>query len=1138
MCSFAMRRNTLWAWALWFAFGILGFGSEPTTAQTSPVLFPVAKQLPLSGSAYPEFAGDFNGDGVPDLAYLGGVGLEIVLSAGSNTPTTVTTALTCPGASAVQAQPSFADVNNDKKLDLIYSCSGYITIQLGNGDGTFQTPAYFAINNAGTPVLVDLNGDGFLDIATLVSSSTAPQVAVLLNQGSTNPGVFQIPKPYPAPAGSSSLLAGDFNGDGKQDLITSILATSPNIVYTGFSILYGRGDGTLNASTTQSANFTGFTIGDFNNDGITDIALQLVPPSNTSLFTSVQVLLGSTSGTFSQSASLQVLAELPGATNLMEATDLTKSDNLDLVVASNVLDVFVGDGKGGFTHSGSYPVTSNGEYPLLFADLSGSGNPGLIFGNPYGAFYFPGNGDGTLQASPGTPVVGPVADVNNDGIADMVFTTSQTIGTSFGVALGRGDGTFSILDQAIPLPASDKYYLMTGDFNGDGNIDTIAINPGSVGDDVCVEPPNAQLISYLGSGNGRFQAVGTPVALGVSYPGAGVTGDFNSDGKLDLILPYGAGTVCGLGLVFVPGNGDGTFGTPVPLNVTQNNQYPGLLVGDLNNDKKLDFVWGNAVFLGNGDGTFRQIPLTVPVSTGQFPALVALSDLNGDGILDAVASPGTAIYAGNGDGTFQTTPFYTVPLPQYTYSFAAADVNGDSKPDLLFVEQGGGSSFLAVYVGDGSGNFTPDTNAYYVNASQYEYDENPPSPTRLNSQAPPLASDSKLDMLIPLGGSSGSTYAVSLLNQTNPPPVKPSPITTVTALQASPTTGTPGWTITFTASVFGTNPSGRVTFTANGNDLGTGALANGAATLQTSFASAGSYAVTASYPGDSNNSASTSAVVTVTIGQAATTTSLQASPSAGDVNGQITLTATVTGSVPTGTVTFATGTTSLGKATVSNGAATLQTSFAAAGSYPITATYGGDANNLSSTSSAVTVVIAAPGFTVAASPSSASVTAGQSATFTFTVTPSGGYSGTVKFSCGTLPSMAACAFSPASITTSGSAAASSTLTVTTAAATAMLHPDQPFGPYGPWLPVSGLALAGLTGLGFAPGRVKRWNSKLRLLSWALLLASVSLGALGCGGGNSTPSNPGTPAGSYTVSVTAGDSAGGPQQSTTVSLVVR
>jgi hypothetical protein len=870
------------------------------------------------------------------------------------------------------------------------------------------------------------------------------------------------------------------------------------------------------------------------------VALLLLSSPN-SLYTSVQILLGSTSGTFTQGASLPLVATAGSASGYsgpLAVAALTSDGNLDLVVTTSVLNIFHGDGKGNFTPTGSYGVGFVS--PVLFADVNGDGKQDLILANPIGAVIFPGNGDSTFQAPPATPVYGLPADVNNDGIADMVFTPPLG-GNFFGTALGKGDGTFAILDQTTPLPTpsanSPQYSLMLGDFNGDGKVDTLAIYPGSLPPcPACATPVDAEVLSYLGSGDGRFQAQSTALALGVGDAEAGIAGDFNSDGKLDLILPYVGGQG---GLLFVPGNGDGTFGAPVNLNASQSSQSPNLLVGDLNNDKKLDFIWGDAVFLGNGDGTFKQIPLQIGASPAGTAAAIAIADFNGDGILDAVSGPGVAIYAGKGDGTFQTTPFYS--LPNYLLGFAAAgDVNGDGNPDLLVL---GSSSewpqpYLKPYLGDGHGNFTPDTNTYLVAIGQYGVGV---TPTRLNNQAPTLPKDNRLDLLLTLSsGTTGGTYVASLLNQTNPAPVKPPPLTSTTALQTSLATATPGVAITLTASIFGANPTGSVSFAANGNALGTEAVVNGTATLATSFASAGSYSVTATYSGDGNNTASTSSAVSITVTPSTTATTLQATPSAGNVNGQITLKATVSGDSPTGSVSFAAGSTSLGKATLANGVATLQTSFAAAGSYATTATYQGDQNNAASTSSAVTIVIAAPDFTVTATPTSGTVPPGQTATFTFTVTPAGGYSGTVKFSCGPLPAQAACSFSPASAAPSGGSPVSSTLTVTTVAATTALNPNQHSTPtLPPWIPAGGLALAGAMGIAFAPRKIKRWNRQLRLLSWGLLLASLPLSVSGCGGGNSSPSTPATtPAGSYTISVNVTDSAGGPQHAVSVALVVQ
>jgi hypothetical protein len=104
----------------------------------------------------------------------------------------------------------------------------------------------------------------------------------------------------------------------------------------------------------------------------------------------------------------------------------------------------------------------------------------------------------------------------------------------------------------------------------------------------------------------------------------------------------------------------------------------------------------------------------------------------------------------------------------------------------------------------------------------------------------------------------------------------------------------------------------------------------------------------------------------------------------------------------------------------------------------------------------------------------------------------------------------------------------------------MLNMEKQSGPsLPPWIPTGGLAIAGAMGLAIAPRKIRRWNRQLRVLSLGLLLASLSLSLMSCGGGGSSaPSNPATPAGSYTLSVNASDSGGGPQHAISLTLSVQ
>jgi Pro-kumamolisin, activation domain/Bacterial Ig-like domain (group 3) len=312
----------------------------------------------------------------------------------------------------------------------------------------------------------------------------------------------------------------------------------------------------------------------------------------------------------------------------------------------------------------------------------------------------------------------------------------------------------------------------------------------------------------------------------------------------------------------------------------------------------------------------------------------------------------------------------------------------------------------------------------------------------------------------------------------------------------------------------------------------------------------GSHGLMASYPGDSSYSAS-SATESVNITPASTTLALSSSAATVQVGANVTLTANLStqsnGDAPSGTVQFFNGSTPISgtvsysrlpydPTTFASAAlqATLTTSFSAAATDSITAQFGNDPNYAAATSPAVSVTVtsAPAGFTLAASPASISIaSAGQSGTTTLTVSPTNGFTGTVNFTC-TVPAAmkeAGCSLNPVSLTTSGT----TTLTVTT---TAPHTVGSLFRIPSGWFPLGGgIVLLFVLTLSIA---AKRRRLKLSLGFAALCLVAAM--AVGCGGGSSgggggSTTDPGTPAGTYSVTVTG--TSGSITQTANVSVTV-
>jgi hypothetical protein len=259
--------------------------------------------------------------------------------------------------------------------------------------------------------------------------------------------------------------------------------------------------------------------------------------------------------------------------------------------------------------------------------------------------------------------------------------------------------------------------VVVGDFNHDGKLDLAVLNSGdaSAGD-------NGGVSILLGNGDGTFQPAKN-LAIGKNCTSI-AGGDFDGDGNEDLVLVRpGDPTVSDYGdVTLFLGNGDGTFrqGQVVPLGTNPSVSNQAVLAWDLNGDGRLDLVVAHfsqfSVLLGNGNGTF-QSPVDYPgFPGGASPTWLATVDLAGNGVKDLAVAGGLdlGLWLNNGDGTFSHgTLFVDSGL------HAAGDFNGDRKDDLVVNSisvkcvykcrpgSGGGTDSSKLLLGNGDGTFQP-----------------------------------------------------------------------------------------------------------------------------------------------------------------------------------------------------------------------------------------------------------------------------------------------------------------------------------------------------------------------------------------------------------------------------------------------
>jgi len=325
---------------------------------------------------------------------------------------------TSTGANTLPVWTTLADVNGDGKLDLITSlyATDSVSVQLGNGDGTFQAATNILIESGFGPAEVHALSLGSGNVDLIVGSFNLNEIAVLLGTGD---GTFGAPTFYTVGSATNtptSLTTGDFNNDGKLDV--AVADTADNTI----SIFLGDGSGGLtlqspaiNVGRTPEA----IRAGDFNGDSYSDLAV-----ANYSDGT-VTTLLNNKDGSFT--ATTKPVGS--GAGSGPQALAINgNGSSLLLAVANyqdNTVSVMQSDGSGSFGSQTIIPV-GNGPDDVNFADFDGNGVEDLVVSN-----YTSGTVNLVLAPTGSHKVLGPfkvgnnpysaaVGDLNLDGTPDLV----------------------------------------------------------------------------------------------------------------------------------------------------------------------------------------------------------------------------------------------------------------------------------------------------------------------------------------------------------------------------------------------------------------------------------------------------------------------------------------------------------------------------------------------------------------------------------------------------------------------------------------------------------------------------------------------------------------------------------------------
>jgi len=685
----------------------------------------LADAIPISpnidGSGAPVGAADFDGDGIADLVL--GDFTDLLVFPGSETGVLrAPQVISGCGSGFFQ----FGDVNHDGNLDIVVAGSDICTL-LGDGAGGFAVPVH-------TPIPV--SQVVAMRLVHLSPRDPASVVLWVVQQGNPGATALQVfagagDGSFVAPAGNVDapptnvglpMLAGDFNGDGADDL----LFVDPSL--SAVQLMSGDGAGGFAAPTrlgltTQSFNIPSLAIADVNGDGFADVVI-----GHDAI---VEVKLGSASAPLANG--LETPVPVPIAS--IAAGDLDGDGRSDVIVTSLLEERFtilLGAADGRLVAGDRPRVGVLARSPLVLADFDGDGRLDAG-GFPQGRFEFaiarsaPG---GTFRAPLDIPigertsVTGvAVADFDGDGLPDFAVATLT------GVRSFRNLGGGQFVLAATVDYADGAFNVLAGDFDRDGKVDLVT--------------SSGTAIDFLhGNGDGTF-APPVRVATPNSRFGSVAAADLDGDGRLDLALVEIWNDLSSHVEIML-GDGAGSFGPRTHVFVVQaftGISFGPLLASDVTQDGIPDLIVG----IGSGPSTVPGGLLIIPsagpalygkpVIFGPMSAVysIAVADLDGTGpVVIANQDDGNSLRVGFDGGAFTAA----ASLPPLGV-FALADLDGTHAPDLVSGDVFGFPMHL--FRNDGSGAF----------AQAFDFETN----GHQSSAVADFDGDGKPDLLVAGGGS-------------------------------------------------------------------------------------------------------------------------------------------------------------------------------------------------------------------------------------------------------------------------------------------------------------------------------------------------------------------------------------------------